>query len=85
MKSLICIIMLFLFALHACGKMEVKEIRRSSKIYLPPCIHETCTAFSGEKNCWCCFQVKHKRDRCWKEKEYPNAKELCFEQCSKQI
>ncbi|CAL9214457.1 unnamed protein product [Arabidopsis halleri] len=67
------------------GKMEVKEIGRSSKIYIPPCIHETCTGYSLKSDCWCCLQIKHKKDRCWKEKEFPNAKELCFDQCPKQI
>ncbi|CAH8251852.1 unnamed protein product [Arabidopsis lyrata] len=83
--TLICIIMLSLFALHECGKMEVKEIGGSSKIYIPPCIHETCSGFSLKSDCWCCLQIKHKKDRCWKEKEFPNAKELCFDQCPKQI
>ncbi|CAE5957128.1 unnamed protein product [Arabidopsis arenosa] len=49
--TLICIIMLSLFALHECGKMEMKEIERSSKIYIPPCIHETCSGFSLKSDC----------------------------------
>ncbi|KAG7596583.1 hypothetical protein ISN44_As06g010220 [Arabidopsis suecica] len=81
--TLICIIMLSLFALHECEKMEVKEIGRSSKIILPACMHETCSGgFSLKNDCWCCLRLKTKQARCWKEKEFPNAKELCFANCS---
>jgi len=114
--TLICIIMLSLFALHECTyiilfllvsitfflfffpllnlvlcvcsnqcvgeKMEVKEIGRSSKIILPACMHETCSGgFSLKNDCWCCLRLKTKQARCWKEKEFPNAKELCFANC----
>ncbi|CAH8251858.1 unnamed protein product [Arabidopsis lyrata] len=42
--SLICILMLSLFALHQCVRMTVREIGRSNKIYIPPCDHVSMTA-----------------------------------------
>ncbi|KAL1222824.1 EMBRYO SURROUNDING FACTOR 1-like protein 3 [Cardamine amara subsp. amara] len=82
--ALICIVMLSLFAMHECGRMELRKTEKSSKIYIPSCFHGAC-GFSLKKDCWCCFPLTTGKNWCWKEKDYPNAKQICFDQCHKSI
>ncbi|KAL1222823.1 EMBRYO SURROUNDING FACTOR 1.3 [Cardamine amara subsp. amara] len=80
--ALICIAMLSFFATHECGRRELKETMKSSKIYIPSCVHDYCSsAFALKKDCWCCFQIKTQKNLCWNEKDFPDAKKLCFDQC----
>ncbi|CAH8262374.1 unnamed protein product [Arabidopsis lyrata] len=57
------------------------EIHRSMlNITIPPCIKTFCK-ISFKKDRWCCFGPRAKKERCWKEEDYPNAKELCYARC----
>ncbi|XP_019087910.1 PREDICTED: EMBRYO SURROUNDING FACTOR 1-like protein 7 [Camelina sativa] len=82
--ALICIVIFSLFTLHECGKMEDGETKRSIlSIHIPPCIKTFCT-IPYIRDCWCCLRLldPKKKRLCWKDKDYPNAKELCYAGCS---
>ncbi|EOA32432.1 hypothetical protein CARUB_v10015706mg [Capsella rubella] len=79
--ALISIIIFSIFTLHEGGRMKDGEIQRSMlHIHIPPCIKTYCK-LSFKRECWCC--ISRKKNHCWKEKDYPKAKEICYEECSK--
>ncbi|CAL9216162.1 unnamed protein product [Arabidopsis halleri] len=82
--ALICIVIFSFFAMHECERLEAIEKENSSKIYVPPC-YKTICSFTLKKDCWCCFEPVVHKDLCWGVQDYPNAKELCFDECSKNI
>ncbi|KAG7655613.1 hypothetical protein ISN44_As01g026750, partial [Arabidopsis suecica] len=49
-----------------------------------PC-YKTICSFSLKKDCWCCFEPLVHKNLCWGVHDFPNAKELCFNECSKKI
>ncbi|EOA38757.1 hypothetical protein CARUB_v10010942mg [Capsella rubella] len=66
---LICVLMLSLFALYECTRMDVREIERSkNKIWVPPCVHSSCK-HAIKKDCYCCPSAK---DDCWEDQFYCN-------------
>ncbi|KAL0667145.1 hypothetical protein Bca4012_029849 [Brassica carinata] len=70
--TLVCIILLCLFSLHQCGRMESRDTGKSSKIYTPKCFKANCHGFPLVKNCWCCFNDE---DICWHDRE------ICMRLC----
>ncbi|WZY92712.1 hypothetical protein YC2023_065041 [Brassica napus] len=70
--TLVCIILLCLFSLHQCGRIESRDTGKSSKIYIPKCFKSNCHGFPLVKNCWCCVNDE---DICWQDKE------ICMRLC----
>lgn len=55
-----------------------------SKIARPSCIHTECTLYSLHQDCWCCNKlIDGYKSVCWREKDTPSAKDLCFAFCPK--
>ncbi|CAG7906522.1 unnamed protein product [Brassica rapa] len=80
--GLICIVMISLFALREC-KDNAGTV---SKIEHPSCIHTECTLYSLHQDCWCCNKlIDRYKSVCWREKDTPTAKELCFAFCPKDV
>ncbi|ESQ43557.1 hypothetical protein EUTSA_v10015974mg [Eutrema salsugineum] len=73
--ALICIVIFSLFALHEGAR---------SDLYIPSCVKQSCDGFIFNKDCWCCFEPKVHKNACWKA-DHPNAKEICFQECSRKI
>ncbi|XP_019085927.1 PREDICTED: EMBRYO SURROUNDING FACTOR 1-like protein 2 [Camelina sativa] len=73
--AIICIVLLSFFSMYECSK-----IGRSRKINVPLCFHSKCyNVFKPD--CWCCLAAGTKKDDCWLDSDYPNAKEICFKSC----
>ncbi|EFH66093.1 hypothetical protein ARALYDRAFT_888364 [Arabidopsis lyrata subsp. lyrata] len=69
--SPIFILMLSLFALDQCVRMEAREIERWNKIYIPTCFHVNCDpTFSLKRDCYCCGTAI---DQCYDDQQYCNA------------
>ncbi|KAG5400936.1 hypothetical protein IGI04_015543 [Brassica rapa subsp. trilocularis] len=77
--ALICIVMISLFALR-------RDAGTVSKIEHPSCIHTECTIYSLHQDCWCCNKlIDRYKSVCWREKDTPSAKDLCFAFCPKDL
>ncbi|CAN7016656.1 unnamed protein product [Brassica oleracea var. botrytis] len=87
--ALICIVMISLFALHeflVCVSNQCvgRDAGTVSKIARPSCIHTECTLYSLHQDCWCCNKlIDGYKSVCWREKDTPSAKDLCFAFCPK--
>ncbi|ANM60061.1 EMBRYO SURROUNDING FACTOR 1-like protein 2 [Arabidopsis thaliana] len=81
--AIICIIMLSFFSMHE-YRCVGSTIGRSSKIYIPLCFHNNCI-HPFKDDCWCCLAAGTKKDWCWLEKDFPDAKELCMKTCTRKI
>ncbi|EOA19596.1 hypothetical protein CARUB_v10002778mg [Capsella rubella] len=64
---LICVLMLSLFALYECTRMDV----RSNKVWLP-CVHRDCKLVPGG-SCYCCLSLSARTKlNCWADQHYCN-------------
>lgn len=65
--------------------MHVGKIERSMiDNFKPPCIKTTCE-LETKKDCWCCFGPEALHNSCWAHPDYPDAQELCANECAKYL